>query len=276
MTGPNAPPDAPPSASRPGPPHRPAPRSLLRWIVVPAILGTLTGVLVVVVPWSSYLLTLVLAISGLAWLLRIAGDRIVERAGPQRGVLMIGVVLFGTWLLIAVSPPAAIRGVGIGPIVAPSEPKDPYALPAPRAGPPVPGMDLPDEPLDPMRPLRDLVTPAPVYQPPPPPTPPADGRRGTPRVALRVSSSRSIFGEGVVLVADVTGDGRPVRGHVAFVADGRVVAERPLRVQGIASQIEFRLAGLPPGVHSLQARYLGTSIFAAAESGPVEHRVTGR
>jgi hypothetical protein len=281
MTGPmDAPqPDAQPAASTPGPRRRPPSRSLFRWVVVPAILGTLTGILVVVVPWSSYLLTLVLVISGLAWLLRVAGDRIVERAGPQRGVVLIGTVLFGAWLLMAIAPPKVLRGIGFGPIHTPSEPKDPYALRPTRPRTGVPGLRAPEEPgeaIDPVQPLRDLVTPAPVYEPPPPPTPPADGRQGTPRVALRLSSSRSAFGEGVILIADVAGDGRAVRGQVAFVADGRVVAERPLRVQGIASQIEFRLAGLEPGVHALQAKYLGTRTFAAAVSPAVEHRVVPR
>ena len=124
-----------------------------------------------------------------------------------------------------------------------------------------------------MQPLRDLVTPAPTYQPPAPPTPPADGRRGTPRVTLRLSSSVSRLGEGVVLIAEVTGDGRAVHGQVAFLADGTVVEQRTLRVQGVASQIEFRLVGLAAGTHALQAKYLGSRTFAAVDSAPVEHRV---
>jgi hypothetical protein len=95
-------------------------------------------------------------------------------------------------------------------------------------------------------------------------------------VSLRLSSSVSTFGEGVVLIADVAGDGRPVHGQVAFVADGRVVDQRTLRVQGVASQIEFRLVGLAAGTHTLQVKYLGSRAFAAADSAPVEHRVLRR
>ena len=67
-----------------------------------------------------------------------------------------------------------------------------------------------------------------------------------------------------------------MHGPIAFVADGRVVDERTLRVQGVASQIEFRQAGLPVGLHTLPARYLGSRTFAAADSAPVEHRVVAR
>jgi hypothetical protein len=95
-------------------------------------------------------------------------------------------------------------------------------------------------------------------------------------VTLRLSSSVSTFGEGVVLIAEVAGDGRPVHGQMAFVADGRIVDQRTLRVQGVSSQIEFRLAGLAAGTHSLQARYLGSRTFAAVDSAPVEHRVIRR
>ena len=127
-----------------------------------------------------------------------------------------------------------------------------------------------------MQPLRDLITPEPTYQAPEAPAPPADGHRGRPRVTLRLSSSVSTFGEGVVLIAEVAGDGRPVHGQMAFVADGTIVDQRTLRVQGVSSQIEFRLVGLAAGTHSLQARYLGSRTFAAVDSAPVEHRVIGR
>jgi hypothetical protein len=79
-----------------------------------------------------------------------------------------------------------------------------------------------------------------------------------------------------VLVADATGDGRAVHGAIAFVADGKVVDERPLRVQGVTSQIEYRLVGLAPGTHTLQARYLGSRVFAVAESPAVTHLVVRR
>lgn len=277
MSGPS---DAQPPASpvSPRPAARPAAarRSRRRWLLLPVVLGSALGILVVVVPWGRYLLVFGLVISGLAWVLRVAGDWVVERAGPQRGVVLIGSVLFGSWLVMALSPPAPLREMGFGPLRQAPEPKDPYALPPAGSKGMIPNFGEPSEPIDPVQPLRDLVTPQPTYQPPPPPTPPADGRRGTPRVGLRLSSSVSTFGEGLVLIAEVAGDGRPVHGPVAFVADGRVVEERTLRVQGITSQIEFRLVGLAAGTHTLQARYLGSRTFAAADSPVVEHRVRAR
>ena len=283
MSGPS---DAPPPAGPRPVPRRPtrsqaapgkADRSLLRWIVVPCLLGSATGILVVVVPWGRYVLVFGLIVSGLAWLLRVAGDWIVERAGPQRGVVLIGSVLFGTWLIMALNPPRPLRGVGFGPIHQAREPKDPYALPPAGSKSIIPNLKDPNEPpIDPVQPFRDLVTPEPTYEPPAPPTPPADGRQGTPRVVLRLSSSVSTFGEGVVLIAEVAGDGRAVHGQVAFVADGTVVDQRTLRVQGVASQIEFRLVGLAAGRHTLQARYPGSRTFAAVDSAPVEHRVNER
>ncbi len=278
MTGPS---DAlPPAGSSPAPgrPGRPgAPRgTLLSRVVIPAVLGSAIGIFVVVVPWGRHVLVFGLVVSGLAWLLRIAADWAVERTGPQRGVVLIGSVLFGTWLLMALNPPGPLRGVGFGPIGDLREPKDPYALPPAGTRRGLPDFRAPSEPVDPVQPLRDLVTPEPTYRPPPDPTPPADGRRGTPRITLRLSSSQSAFGEGVVLIAEVAGDGRPVRGPVAFVVDGKVVDERTLRVQGTTSQIEFRLAGLPVGTHTLQAKYLGSRTFAAADSALVSHRVYGR
>jgi hypothetical protein len=230
----------------------------------------------VVVPWSHYVLGFGLVVSGLAWLLRVAGDWAVERAGPQRGVILIGSVLFGSWLIMALSPPGPLRGVGFGPIRSEREPKDPYALPPAGSKGRFPNLQEPSEPIDPVQPLRDLVTAEPTYQPPAPPTPPADGRRGTPQVTLRLSSSQSAFGEGVILIAEVRGDGRAVHGPVAFVADGTVVDQRTLRVQGIGSQIEFRLAGLAVGSHTLQVKYLGSRTFAAVDSATVEHRVVAR
>jgi hypothetical protein len=248
-------------------------RSLLRWVVVPGVLGSAIGILVAVVPWGRYVLVFGLVVSGLAWLLRVAGDWIVEHAGPQRGVILIGSVLFGTWLIMALNPPAPLRGVGFGPIRQAREPADPYALPPAGSKSVIPSLKDLSEPIDPVQPLRDLVTPEPTFQPPAPPTPPADGRQGTPRVSLRLSSSVSRLGEGVVLIAEVTGDGRTVHGQVAFVADGTVVDQRTLRVQGVASQIEFRLVGLAAGTHALQVKYLGSRTFAAVDSAPVEHRV---
>jgi hypothetical protein len=261
-----------PSARRRGPTgHRP----LLRWFL-PAVIGSALGLLVVVVSWGRYVLVLTLVVSGLAWLLRAAGDWIIERAGPQRGVVLIGSVLFGSWLVMALSPPALLRDMGFAPIREPREPKDPYALPLAGSKGVVPNLKEPGEPIDPIQPLRDLMTPEPTYRPPAPPTPPSDGRLGTPRVTLRLSSSVSGAGDGVVLIAEVAGDGRPVHGPIAFLVDGTVVDQRTLRVQGVASQIELRLAGLAVGSHTLQARYLGSGTFVAAESAPVEHRVVAR
>jgi hypothetical protein len=240
------------------------------------VVGSGTGVLVVIVPWGRYVLVFGLIVSGLAWLLRVAGDWLVERAGPQRGVVLLGAVLFGTWLLMALNPPALLRGVGFGPIRPALEPRDPYALPPAGARGVLPSLAEPSQPVDAVQPLRDLVTPEPSSQPEAASNPPTDGRRGTPRASLRLSSSVSRFGEGVVLIADVAGDGRPIHGRVAFVADGAVVDERTLRVQGTASQIEFRLAGLAPGTHTLQVKYRGNRTFAAVDSAPVEHRVIAR
>jgi hypothetical protein len=276
MDGPSD--DQTPEGTAEAGPARPASgRPVLKWIVLPAILGTLTGIFVVVVPWSREILALVFVLAGFAWLLRIAGDWIVDHAGPQRGVVVIGSVLLGTWLIMALAPPGPLRRAGFGPIRTTREPKDPYALPpAGSTGGPLRGLEKPGEAVDPVKPLRDLVTPEPVYQPPPLPEPPADGRRGKPRITLRLSSSQSAFGEGVVLVADVSGDGRTVRGDVEFVADGKVLERRTLRVQGTGSQMEFRLVGLEPGTHVLQARYLGSRTYFQGDSAPIEHRVVRR
>jgi hypothetical protein len=266
-------PTGPGSASRRGAPPSGL-RGFLRWILVPAILGTLTGIVVMLVPWTRSLLLLTFVGSGLALILRVAGDRLVESVGPTRGVAVLGTILFGTWLLMAISPPAVLRGLGIGPIRTAGEPKDPYALPPAGSTGVIPNLQEPSEPIDPVKPLKDLITPAPTYTPAPPPQPPADGRRGTPSVALRLSSSQSTFGEGVVLIAEVAGDGRAVHGQIAFVVDGQVAEQRTLRVQGISSQIEYRIAGLAVGTHTLQARYLGSRTFFPADSAAVVHRVT--
>ena len=84
--------------------------------MIPGLLGSATGILVAVVPWGRYVLVFGLVVSGLAWLLRAAGDWAVEHVGPQRGVVLIGSVLFGTWLLMALNPPGPLRGIGFGPI----------------------------------------------------------------------------------------------------------------------------------------------------------------
>ena len=70
-----------------------------------------------------------MAVSGLAWVLRVASDWFAEHAGPQRGVMLLGSILLGTWLVLAVSSPGPLRSLGFGPILdEPPEP-DPYALP---------------------------------------------------------------------------------------------------------------------------------------------------
>jgi hypothetical protein len=265
--------DAHPASRRARPTAR---RSVVHWIVVPAILGSLTGILVVVVPWSRYVLVFAVVVSGLAWLLRVSSDWVVERAGPQRGVVLIGSVLFGSWLMMAIAPPGPLRSLGLSPIRTTREDKDPYALPPAGSRSVIPNLKEPGEAIDAVKPLRDLVMPEPTYEPPAPQTPPVDGRRGTAHIALRLSSSQSTFGEGVVLVAEAGGDGRAVHGTIAFVADGKVVDQRALRVQGAASQIEFRLVGLAPGTHTLQARYSGSRIFGAADSPAVTHLVVRR
>jgi hypothetical protein len=274
MTGPSDAQTPAGPTSAPRPPARAAQPSFVRWILVSAILGSATGILLVVVPSGRFVLVLCLVVSGLAWMLRVAGDWVVERAGPTRGVVLIGSVLFGSWLLMALNPPGPLRGMGVGPIRSASEPKDPYALPPAGSRGVIPNLQEPSEPIDPITPLKELVTPERTYVPPSPPTPPADGRRGTARVTLRLSSSQSAFGEGLVLIAEVAGDGRAVHGAIEFLADGKPVEQRTLRVQGITSQIEYRLAGLPVGLHTLQARYLGSRTFPAMDSAEVQHRVT--
>src|SRR5262245_61820336 len=111
--------DRPSDAPRPGgtdEAHHPAPRarrparrrSVVTWIIVPAALGVIAGLLVAVIPWSRYLLVFTVIVSGLAWLLRIASDWLVERTGPQRGVFILGTVLFGSWLMMAIAPPGPL------------------------------------------------------------------------------------------------------------------------------------------------------------------------
>src|SRR3954454_7598658 len=130
MSGPS---DAqPPAGTPPSPGRSPRPRpdrSVLRWVVIPGVLGSAIGIFVVVVPWGRHILVFGLVVSGLAWLLRVAGDWAAEHAGPQRGVVLIGSVLCGMGLRLARTPPAPLRGVGFGPIRSAHEPKDPYALP---------------------------------------------------------------------------------------------------------------------------------------------------
>jgi len=118
MSGPS---DAqPPAGTRPSSGRSPRPRtdrSVLNWVVIPAALGSAIGIFVVVVPWGRHILVFGLVVSGLAWLLRVAGDWTAEHAGPQRGVVLIGSVLFGTWLttglVLVFSSPGSVSG-GLG------------------------------------------------------------------------------------------------------------------------------------------------------------------
>jgi hypothetical protein len=91
-----------------------------------------------------------------------------------------------------------------------------------------------------------------------------------------LSSATSVAGEGIVLMATVRGDGRPLRGVMEFEVGGSIVARQPLRVQGQTSQAEYRLVGLSPGLHSIRASYLGSRAFEPSRTDPVQHRVVAR
>jgi hypothetical protein len=93
---------------------------------------------------------------------------------------------------------------------------------------------------------------------------------------LRLSSATSVAGEGVVLIAVVRGDGRPVRGVIEFAVDDKRVASVPLRVQGETSQAEYRLAGLRPGLHTIRAFYGGSRSFEPGQTEALPHRVVER
>ena len=80
----------------------------------------------------------------------------------------------------------------------------------------------------------------------------------------------------MVLIAQLRGDGRPVRGYIEFLVGDEVVDCRLARVQGDTSQAEFRLVGMKPGTYSLRARYSGSRSFENAESVTVQHRVADK
>jgi hypothetical protein len=244
------------------------------WLLLPIGVGTAAGVAVAVFPLGRHLLVFAVTLSGLAWLLRTASDWMAEHAGPQRGIVVLGVLLFGTWLALVIAPPPQLESLGFHPLREGEEPADPYALPPAGSRGPFAGLQNPPEDVDPIEPLKQLVTPPPAPPPPrEPPVPPADGSRGTPAVMMQLSSSVSRAGEGLVLVARVQGDGRPVRGYVEFLVDDVVVDRRLVRVEGTASQAEFRLVGLKPGAHGLRARFRGSRSFNPADSPLVQHRV---
>jgi Bacterial Ig-like domain (group 3) len=254
-------------------------RRWIVWIVAPAVLGVVAGVSVAAVPWARNVLALAMAISGLAWVLRVASDWFAEHAGPRRGVAMLASILLGAWLVLAVSAPGPLRSLGFGPILVPPPERDPYELPPAGSRRPLESLQQPAEPID----LKSLVTSSSSSQaaaPEPPETeaPPvaSDGQRTATTATLQLSSASSVAGEGIVLMATVKGDGRPLRGIVEFEVGDAVVARQPLRVQGEISRTEHRLVGLPPGLHTIRASYLGSRAFGPSRSTSVQHRVVPR
>lgn len=256
----------------------PRPRRWWLWVAGPAGLGVLAGLTVTVVPWARHLLGFVLIISGLAWLLRVASDWFAERVGPQRGVVVLGSILFGTWLVLAIAAPEPLRRLGFGGIRLRTTDRDPYDLPPAGSKTLIQAIQQPStEPLDPVTPLKELVQP--IDDPETatgPQSAPADGARVAATSTLRLSSSTSVAGAAIVLIAEVRGDGRPVRGTIDFAVDNRVVASVPLRVQGSGSQAEHRLVGLQPGLHAVRAFYRGSRSFTPGQSDALQHRVTAR
>jgi hypothetical protein len=258
-------------------PVRPSGRRWILWIVAPAVLGIGAGVGAAAVPWGRDALAFVMAISGLAWVLRVASDWFGERLDPQRGVVVLGSILIGTWLVLAILSPAPLRKLGFGPILVPPPERDPYALPPAGSRTPLQSLQEPAQPLD----LKSLVSPSSTPGAPTPPDPEtqpptAPGDRAATTTTLSLSSATSVAGEGLVLIALVRGDGRPVRGAVEFETGGQIVARQALRVQGDASQTEYRIVGLPLGLHTIRASYLGSRSFEPSRSEAVLHRVAAR
>jgi 5'-nucleotidase len=89
-------------------------------------------------------------------------------------------------------------------------------------------------------------------------------------VTLTPSAPSQVYGskDRITLTAAVSAStGDKVRGRVQFVADGTVLATRPL-INGVAT---YQLpARTPAGVISVTARYTGSGSLPAAESTPVE------
>ncbi len=253
-------------------------RRWILWIVAPALLGILAGVIAAAMPWGRDLLAFAMAISGLAWVLRVASDWFAEHAGPKRGVVLLGSILLGIWLVLAVSSPGPLRNLGFGPILVPPPEPDPYALPPAGSRRPLESLQEPAQPID----LRSLVTSSsgssarPETSEEARPAGPADGRRAATSASLRLSSSTSVAGEGIVLMASVKGDGRPLRGVIEFDVDGSIVARQPLRVQGETSQTEYRLVGLAPGLYTIRASFPGSRAFEPSRSDSVQHRVVAK
>ena len=264
--------------SEPPPIGRTPGRRWILWVVAPAVLGLIAGGSVAAIPWARHMLGLAMAISGLAWVLRVASDWFAEHAGPKRGVAMLGSILLGAWLVLAVSSPGPLRSLGFGPILVPPPERDPYEIPPAGSRRPLESLQEPVEPVD----LKSLVTSSsarggdPATREAEPVVPVPAGQRAESAVSLQLSSSTSVVGEGIVLIATVKGDGRPPRGTVEFEVGGAVVARQPLRVQGAISQTEFRLVGLAPGLHSIRASYPGSRAFEPSRSIAIQHRVAAR
>jgi hypothetical protein len=246
------------------------------WILAPAVLGVIVGGTAAVVPWGRDLLAISLGISGLAWVLRIASDWFAERLGPQRGVAFLGSILVGGWLVFAMASPTPLPGLNFQRFWQAPPTADPYTLPPA-------GSRMAPDPNNPLGALGAAIPPVDQQEAEPPPRqtpaplpPPAGADRGASATSLRTSSAQTVAGEGVILVAVVQGDGRPVRGEITFLVDDREVSRQPLRVQGQTSQTEFRLVGLAPGLHAIRATYAGSRTFAGSQSEPVPHRVVAR
>ena len=115
----------------------------------PALLGIIAGVTAAAVPWGRNLLGLAMAVSGLAWILRVASDWFAEQHGPKRGVVMLASILLGSWLVLAVSSPGPLRSLGFGPILVPPPERDPYELPPAGSRRPLESLQEPAQPIRP-------------------------------------------------------------------------------------------------------------------------------
>lgn len=268
-------------SSRPATAQAGLPRWLI-WVVAPAALGLIVGLGAALLPWGANLLAFILAGSGLAWVLRVASDWFAERAGPQQGVVLLGSILLGTWMVLAFSAPGPLRRLGFGTVQFARPEPDPYALPPAGTRRPLQALQDPpsSDPIDPVAPLKELVRSGSRATPTAPGVPesaPAAGsRRSGVRSTLRLSSAASVAGDAIVLMFEVRGDGRPVHGTVDFIVGDATVASLPLRVQGDSSQAEYRLVGLEPGLHTVRAVYQGNNSFEPGSSDVLRHRVRAR
>ena len=166
---------------------------MLRWVVIPGVLGSATGILVAVVPWGRYVLVFGLVVSGLAWLLRgWRLDRRARRPAARRRPHRFGAVrdVAGDGDQPAGAAARWVRADSPG-----SRTEDPHALPPAGSKSVIPSLKDPSEPIDPVQPLRDLMPCRPTSRPRCRPRPPTAGRAR--RADPRLSSSVSRFGEGV-------------------------------------------------------------------------------